>query len=122
MVTTSLKRGRSSYDRQLKKGRATLTLLNFIFIYSIDSSLVKVLLVWFQNSILMSVIIIISHAHPLSSLCLWGTCTYWPPLIPDGHKHLIDRVDDSPPIHTLPDSKICVAMLRQSCWTLPILW
>ena len=34
--------GKSSYDRQQKKGRATLTLLNLIFVYSIGNSLVKV--------------------------------------------------------------------------------
>ena len=34
--------GKNSYDRQQKKGRATLTLLNLIFVYSIGNSLVKV--------------------------------------------------------------------------------
>ena len=34
--------GKSSYDRQQKKGRATLTLLNLIFVYGIGNSLVKV--------------------------------------------------------------------------------
>jgi len=34
--------GKSSYNKQQKKGRATLTLLHLIFLYSIGNYLVKV--------------------------------------------------------------------------------
>ena len=41
---------KGSYNRQQKKGRVTLTLLNLILVYSIGNFLVKVvsMLVWFQ--------------------------------------------------------------------------
>ena len=50
MVTTSLQMEKGSYNRQQKKGRVTLTLLNLFFLYSIGNFLVKVvsMLVWFQ--------------------------------------------------------------------------
>ena len=80
-LTTSLKRGKSSYDKLLKKGRATLTLLNFVFIYSINSALVKVVSIasvvstFYLSVIVVSIasvvstfylsVIMISHAHPL---------------------------------------------------------
>ena len=50
--------GKSSYDRQQKKGRATLTLLNLIFVYSIGNSLVKVVSVASMISTFYFVIII----------------------------------------------------------------
>ena len=78
MVTTSLKRGTSSCDRQQKKGRATLTLLNLVLFCSIGNYLVKVVSIAIVVSTfyLMS-LIMISHAHLLSSLCLWTTYTTW---------------------------------------------
>ena len=73
--------GKSSYDRQQKKGSATLTLLNLIFVYSIGNSLVKVVSVasmistfYFtvSNNYLMHI-----HCHH----CVYGLHA---PLIPDG--------------------------------------
>ena len=71
--TTSLQRGEGSYDRQQKKGRATLTLLHLILFYSICNCLVEVINITIVVSAFCLIsVITISHIHGHHSV--YGLC------------------------------------------------